>query len=152
MNCIEYSNKIREDHPAGKMSISRRRRIHDVAFNDADYTVTPTVKGIRIVCPAYSSWLNMLTRVFSNPYHKKQPTYVGCTVCDEWLYFSSYREWWVQNVVDGWHLDKDFINPGNKHYSRENCIFIPQWLSVIISGHDSKRGGCPIGVTYDSRY
>ena len=152
MNCIEYSNNIRENHPARLMSISRRKLVHGIAINDADYTVCPTIGRKKVCCPAYISWHNMLMRVFSSAYHEKQPTYIGCTVDDEWLKFSIYRKWWVNNSVDGWHLDKDFILPGNKHYSKENCIFIPHWLSAIVSGHESKRGEFPIGVTYDKRY
>lgn len=134
------------------MSTARRKLILGVATNDADYTVCPTVDGKKLTCPAYLSWRNMLMRVFSEVYHMKQPTYRACTVCEQWLYFMTYREWWLKNNKDDWHLDKDFLTPGNKHYAPENCVFIPQWLSAFVSGHESARGPQPIGVLFDKRH
>lgn len=152
MTNSETSIFIRNNYPASLMSTSRRKLIFATAVNDADYTVCPTVAGKKLSCPAYVSWRNMLSRVFSEVYHKKQPTYRSCTVCAQWLSFMAYREWWLDNNQDEWHLDKDFLVPGNKHYSPENCVFIPQWLSAFVSGHESARGEQPIGVIFDKRH
>lgn len=152
MNYIEISDYIRRTNPSSLMSLSRRKLSFGIGINDADYTVSPTINGVKVSCPAYVSWRNMLMRVFSEAYQKKQPTYRGCSICDDWLSFMAYRTWWCENYKQDFHLDKDFIKPGNKHYSPDNCVFIPQWLSVIISGHDAKRGKHPIGVIFDKRY
>lgn len=152
MNYIELSEYIRNSHPSSKMSSSRRKLSFGGVINDADYTVSPKISGVKVRCPAYTSWKNILIRVFSESYQHKQPTYKGCTICDEWLSFMSYRAWWVKNYQQDFHLDKDFIKPGNKEYSPEHCIFIPQWINAIVSGHDAKRGDSPIGVTFDKRY
>lgn len=152
MNSIELTEYLRLNHPSSPASSVRRKLSFGVGVNDADYIVCPTLPGGKISCPAYSSWRNMLMRVFSDAYRAKQPTYAGCSVCSEWLSFMTYRSWWLLNYKQDFHLDKDFITPGNKHYSPDNCIFIPQWLSAIVSGHDAKRGDNPIGVIFDKRY
>ena len=81
----------------------------------------------------YKHWANMLERCYSKRLHKQYPTYKDCTV-DEKLHNFSYflenihlidnYEEWKNNVNVRWHLDKDIKNPGNKHYSIENCSFL----------------------------
>ena len=45
------------------------------------------------------------------------------------------------------HLDKDILCKGNKMYSRETCIFVPQRINLLFVKHDNARGRDPIGVT-----
>ena len=40
---------------------------------------------------------------------------------------------------------------GNKIYSPETCIVVPQRINTLIEKVDGKRGKYPIGVTYDKR-
>ena len=39
-----------------KMSLSRRKLIHDVGVNDAGYIVRPKINNKFILCPFYSKW------------------------------------------------------------------------------------------------
>ena len=43
-------------------------------------------------------------------------------------------------------LDKDILYKGNKIYSRETCIFVPQKINSLFVKRDNDRGDCPIGV------
>ena len=45
------------------------------------------------------------------------------------------------------HLDKDILCKGNKVYSRENCIFVPQRINNLFTKNNKVRGKNPIGVT-----
>lgn len=72
----------------------------------------------------YSVWHSMLTRCYSKAYQKKQPTYIGCIVCEEWHNFQTFGDWFVDNYIDGYHLDKDIVFEGNKVYSPETCVFV----------------------------
>jgi len=75
----------------------------------------------------YCAWANMLQRCYSEKFHKKQPTYKDCTVCDEWLNFQVFAEWFELNYPDDgvdYELDKDTKNAGNKVYLPETCVFI----------------------------
>lgn len=62
---------------------------------------------------------------------KNKPTYEGCTVCDEWLYFSNFKKWFDENYIEGFQLDKDIIIRGNKVYSPQTCCFVPKEINII---------------------
>lgn len=148
MRDIELSESIRLSHPASKRSVSMRRLVYGVGVNDADYSVSPNVDGRQIRCPAYASWAGILKRSYSDKVKKSQPTYTGTTVSGEWLYFSKFRSWWLDNYVDGWALDKDLISTGNKVYCPELCVYIPQRINNFLSDSQAKRGNYKIGVTF----
>ena len=99
----------------------------------------------------YRLWYNMLIRCYNPNIHNKFPTYVNCEVCDEWLNFQNFATWYnnnyytVQNEVMS--LDKDILVKGNKLYSPETCIFVPQRINSIFIKSNSKRGNLPIGVS-----
>ena len=59
----------------------------------------------------------MLKLCYSPAHHKKYPSYVGCTVCEEWKTFSNFRRWMVTQNFEGRHLDKDLLVKDNLHYS-----------------------------------
>ena len=86
----------------------------------------------------YSKWNHMIYRCYNEEYHKTQPTYIGCTVCDRWLILSNF----VEDVpkIDGYDeerflngelvLDKD-IKSGkrgekNKQYIMIECLLTTQ--------------------------
>ena len=43
-------------------------------------------------------------------------------------------------------LDKDILHKGNKVYSRDTCIFVPQRINNLLIKRDKMRGKDPIGV------
>ena len=43
-------------------------------------------------------------------------------------------------------LDKDILYKGNKIYSRNTCIFVPQRINTLFVKCDKNRGENPIGV------
>ena len=139
--------------PATKSSISKRRRLFGIGVNDAPYltssTNVPSSKMIR--CPFYRRWTNMLARCYSSKYHEKFPTYIECTVTDEWFTFSIFRLWMENQDWNGMELDKDILVPGNKVYAPEYCVFIPKSLNKLLTDSRAKRGDFPIGVCFDSR-
>jgi hypothetical protein len=73
---------------------------------------------------SYSTWHNMLVRCYDPNYSKLYPTYTDCSVCQEWLNFSNFNNWFLENYVEGFVLDKDTLVKGNKIYSPETCKFI----------------------------
>lgn len=97
--------------------------------------------------PFYVKWSDMLMRCYSAKYQIKYPTYIGCTVCPEWLVFSNFQEWMQSKQWEGLELDKDIIIPGNKEYSPEACAFIPEWLNKFFSRPARDRDGLPTGVS-----
>lgn len=74
---------------------------------------------------SYNTWIAMLARCYDPKSLKKRPTYAGCTVCEEWLNYQNFAEWYVANYFEGCQLDKDKKVKGNKVYSPDTCELIP---------------------------
>ena len=79
----------------------------------------------------YQSWYHMLRRCYSEAFHKRYPTYIGCTVCERWLTLSNFAEDIkslpnYDRYISGEcsFLDKDIRVPGNKVYSPDTCMFV----------------------------
>ncbi len=72
----------------------------------------------------YSTWKSMLMRCYSEKYHAKFPSYIDCSVCDEWLDFQVFALWFTDNYKAGMQLDKDIKVDGNKVYSPSTCLFV----------------------------
>lgn len=123
-----------------------------VATNDADYITSvkerlPNGKQ-KIVwrCPTYVAWSNAISRGFSYEKKLKYPPYKDVTVCSEWLLFSNFRNWWVENSVRGWELDKDILQKGNLVYCPDSCIYVPGHTNNLLLDHAGARGDYPLGV------
>jgi hypothetical protein len=128
---------------ANSLSLSKRRSIHGVGINDAEYIVQPTVKGVTYICPYYTKWCGMIKRCYSDKYQGKYPSYIGCTVINEWLIFSKFKEWMESQDWKGKELDKDLLIQGNKIYSPEACMFVSQAVNSLLVGSSKaimKRG------------
>ena len=129
-------------------SKSQRRLIYGFGVNDADYVIKPLINGKRKSCSYYKRWEALITRCYSKNSLKRHPAYVGCSVSDEWKYFSNFRLWMEKQDWQGKQLDKDILYPGNKVYSPDKCIFVPSHINLLLTKCDKKRGKYPLGVYY----
>ena len=91
-------------------------------------------------------WRSMLSRCYSKKYQEKEPSYIDCSVCEEWLLFSNFKKWFDENYVDGYALDKDILIKGNKVYSPDTCCFVPFEINALLIKCNRTRGVYPIGV------
>ena len=138
------------EQPATKMSLAKRKLIHGVGINDANYQVMfKDTDGKRHTCPYYRKWQAILVRVYCPKYHSKQPTYVGSTVCEEWLTFSQFKHWMAAQDWEGKELDKDLLDYRNKHYSPETCLFITKAQNNLLTLCKARRGELPLGVYFN---
>lgn len=98
----------------------------------------------------YIRWYNMLGRCYSEKYQKRQPSYIDCSVCDEWHNFSNYKKWIEENYYtvddEAMEVDKDILHKGNTVYSPDNCIFVPKSINGLFVNAKASRGDCPIGI------
>ena len=133
--------------PTNQFTFANRKPIYGVGTNDADYMVQPRVNGKSIKCPVYQTWMNLLERCYSKEYHAKQPTYIGCTVAQEWLQFTNFRSWMTKQDWKGKQIDKDLLVLGNKHYSPETCLFVTQAINLLFADRKADQGEWPQGVT-----
>ena len=107
------------------------------------------------VLDSYKCWKAMLSRCYSAKYQEKQPTYIGCTVCDDWLFYPNFKNWYNENYyeIDNQtsQLDKDVLIKDNKLYSPETCVFAPNFINKLFTKNQKSRGDFPVGVYYHKR-
>ena len=98
----------------------------------------------------YVIWVSMLQRCYDPKYQERYHTYNRCKVEDFFLNFQHMCEWLDENYYEvpgeKMHLDKDILCKGNKVYSRETCIFVPERINLLFVKRDNNRGDNPIGV------
>ena len=98
----------------------------------------------------YMCWKHMIERCYTEKHADIHRAYYGiCTICDEWLNFQTFAEWYDKNKYecDGrLHLDKDIRYPGNKIYSQETCLLVPQRINMLFMNKSNKRG-LPNGIS-----
>jgi len=100
----------------------------------------------------YRVWVGIIQRCYGINQHKIQPTYIDCTVCDEWHNFQNFANWYEDNYYEipneSMGIDKDILVKGNKIYSPETCVFVNTRINTLFIKCDSIRGDYPIGVIY----
>lgn len=95
----------------------------------------------------YKFWSSMIERCYSESMLKRNPTYRGTVVCEEWRYFSNFLIWAEENYIEGYNLDKDIISGDKKLYSPETCCFVPRVINSCILDKITQNE-FPIGVSY----
>lgn len=102
----------------------------------------------------YRLWVGMLDRCYNEQYHKKHNTYIGCSVCDEWLYYPNFKKWIISQKnyssmkanPNEWNIDKDILIKNNKIYSPDTCCIVPKSINLLLVNNEAKRGEYPVGV------
>lgn len=115
----------------------------------------PSVEGVGYLgtsrkvssLPAYHCWKHMLVRCYSENYHSTRGTYIDCSVEESWHNFTTFESWFDENYVEGYHLDKDLLEQGNRVYSKTTCCFIPDYLNSLIVERVKVEEGGVVGVT-----
>ena len=88
----------------------------------------------------------MIERCYSKKYLESKPSYIGTSVCSDWLSATTFKKWMEQQDWSGKCLDKDIIVPGSKLYSPETCAFVLPATNLFVIACDASRGDYPIGV------
>ena len=100
----------------------------------------------------YKVWRAMLQRCYNEKTIVINPTYIDCEVSDGFKIFPNFKHWCQKQIGFndcGFQLDKDLLYKGNKLYSEENCVFIPQEINLLFVQSKATRGECPVGVSYN---
>ena len=130
--------------------------LHGVGISNNDY---PIKKGVHWrdengrkrytstwECPYHARWSGMIKRCYSEKSLAKRPYYRGCSVSDEFLDFMKFKAWMETQEWEGMELDKDILFEGNRVYSRETCVFVPENINHFFTDSAKARGKYPIGV------
>lgn len=128
----------------------KRKLIYGIGEFDVDYAYNVD----KTTQTAYAHWRNMLMRCYSEAYQNRNPNYIGCTVDERWHKFSVFLEWFKENYIDGYALDKDLLIPSNKCYSPETCCFLPPKINTMIVARHRKtnRFGKGVSITPKGKY
>lgn len=99
---------------------------------------------------AYAKWRAMLQRCINPIADKSTESYVECEVCNEWMNFQNFAKWYYENEYhcnnEPLCVDKDILIHGNKIYSPNTCILVPQRINLLFIKELKRRGDLPIGV------
>lgn len=136
-----------ENTPFQNEKLSKRKMVQGHGINDVPFKTSIYLNGKSLKHPAYAQWCGILRRCFSESHNKQWNTYKDCTISEDWLYFSNYLKWWKKFYKEGYEVDKDILIEGNKHYSEETCVMVPDWLnSFILRGGSTANRKYKMGV------
>lgn len=117
----------------------------------------PSYEGVKPLIE-YTAWTSMLRRCTEKEWNRF-PTYIGTTCSENFKNYSYFYKWCQTQVGFGnkdekdkiWHLDKDILLKGNKHYSEDTCVFVPHKINSLLCKRRGSRGEYLIGVTLEKR-
>ena len=129
-----------------------KRLVHGIGINDGKYPVAVFGKHTEV----YSTWERMIFRCTSKCW-EKNPSYIGVTCSENFKFFSYFYEWYHNQPNSNkrdekgrkWSIDKDLLVKGNKLYSEDTCVFVPQRINALLVKNDSCRGKYPVGVYFN---
>lgn len=110
------------------------------------------ISGKTVPTRAYAAWTQMIVRCYSEHDKNKYPAYYGiATVCDEWHCFQNFAKWYFDNRYDvqgRLHVDKDILYKGNKEYSPQKCLLVPQRINMLFLNKSRKgqSADLPTGI------
>lgn len=136
--------------------ISNGHLIYGVGFSNGKHPIT-IAPGKR--SKENETWRGMLKRCYEQAYQQREPTYIGCTICEEWYCYDVFYEWIIsqENYTkwkEGgrkWCIDKDICMKGNKIYSPDTCFLVPKNVNGLFTNRKLHRGELPIGVSYSDK-
>ena len=143
-----FKHTIYSNFKKGNIKCPYEPRCYDKGYlGEGEYKMSENGKNT----DEFYIWYAMIQRCYDPKYQEKHTTYKGCEVEEYLLNYQHMCEWLENNYyeIPGeiMCLDKDILCKGNKIYSRETCIFVPERINLLFVKHDKARGDCPIGVT-----
>ena len=167
---LKYNNTTNVEIQFLKTGYETSARLHHIRNGKVKDLYSPSVYDIGIIGDKYPSkingvqtkeymlWYSMLRRSYSESFKKKQPTYEGCEVSNNFKSYEYFYEW-CQNQIgfgaDGngnpFQLDKDLLIKGNKVYDENTCIFIPSEINLVLVKREALRGEHLIGVYWNKK-
>ena len=136
----------------GSISNPYDKTIHGVGYiGEGKYICSKD----KVFTKPYRHWDSMFERCYSNKFNNRKVTYKECSVDSEWHNFQNFGAWFDENYYEVndevMCLDKYRLFKNNKIYSKNTCIFVPQFRNTLFCKRQNDRGEYPIGVNYQSK-
>lgn len=101
-----------------------------------------------------SIWNGMLHRCYNPKYIEVRPTYAECSSSLDWRNQVNFKSWFLKQIEngfyqEGWELDKDLLVRGNKIYSSDTCVFLPQRLNQLLQVKKQSKYNWLPGVNFE---
>ena len=137
------------DFKRGKIRPSNVKTIHGWGIIDCK-AVDEYGKTLK----SFDTWRSMIQRTKDLKFKEKNKAYKDADCCDEWQYYSNFKKWYDEswydvNTGDRMCLDKDILTKGNKLYSPETCIIVPEPINILFTYKRGLDNGLPCGIYYD---
>lgn len=114
--------------------------LHKSVYNIGYYGIgNYTARKNGIKTEEYIKWFSMFVRCYDDKYQLRQPTYIGCSVSDDFCNFQNFAEWYSHYKYECKYpleIDKDLLYEGNKIYSPKTCCLLPKEINSTLN---SKR-------------
>ena len=143
----------------GYITVTRSEQLKDGRVRDKLF---PSIYGVgflgigpyratigRSDTKAYKTWKNMIGRCYCPKIQAIQPTYIDCSVVEEWHNFQNYAKWYKANYIKDFHVDKDILVKGNRIYGPDFCKFASLSDNVIKARARHFTFRCPSGSRVD---
>ncbi len=101
----------------------------------------------------YHAWSYMLRLVYEdNERFRQKRKGRDITICNEWLDFANFNEWFGENYYtvgnETMDLCRNLLNQDNNEFTPEECIFVPRRIMQLITPKNLSKSGLPRGVGY----
>ena len=149
-----YLNANYDNFKSGRVKCPYEQRVYNIGYiGEGKYSSIENGKQNK----SYKTWSHMLERCYDDVHRYKFASYEDCYVCDDWLNYQNFAEWYDFNYYEIndelMCLDKDILVKGNKIYGPNTCVFVPQTINNLFTKNDKNRGELPIGVhKYYNKY
>ena len=144
------AKRVRYDNfKRGNVKCPYEKRYCDVGYlGEGKYKVWENGRDTK----CYITWNSMLKRCYDEKNRSKRNlTYMDCEVSEEFHNFQNFAKWYYENYyeIEGQRmdLDKDILIKGNKVYSPETCIFVPETINLLFIKRQNDRGESVIGTS-----
>lgn len=85
---------------------------------------------------AYKCWFGIMCRCYEvEKDFETERWYGDCHVCDEWLNYQVFAEWFEEHYYEGSSIDKDLLTTKEKCYSPENCCMLPNYINSFLTNY-----------------
>lgn len=129
--------------------------VYGIGSKGTNVKTCATHDGIRKLTKEYKMWSDMLFRCTEKGWIRSPP-YNGTTCSENFKSYEYFHKWCQEQIgfsnrdENGrvWHLDKDILGMGKKHYSEDTCVFVPENINKMLIKSDRTRGEHCIGVNW----
>ena len=92
-----FKNNTYQNFKKGQIRCPYEKSVYGIGYlGEGDYKSKENGKNTKI----YDVWHGMLRRCYDEKLHERQPTYIGCKVCEEWHNFQNFAKWYDENYYE----------------------------------------------------